>query len=179
MNNRKLIKSQHELSLINEFIAFISNETGVEYILLERPEPPDALLKSENGSIWVEIADIYRSDDEAHEELSHVTPGEENFIHRENPIVEPDKRIADRLFNVLMKKISKSSYRNITSQLGKGILILNERDPLFNDRTLNYIHDLMVDVQNDLDLESDYFKEIYLSFRSGLGISFLKLMCFE
>ena len=176
MSNRKDIKNQHESYVITEFVKHLTNTTGKEYRLISRPEPPDAILQCDDLMLWVEVADIFRNPDEAHEIYSLVTPDEDKYTHREHPIMEPDKRLACKLLDVLMKKVSKKSYEETTNLYRRGILILNENDPLFSASTLHEIEDLIKDAKTDLDIQSKYFNSVYLSYRNLRSLVFQKLL---
>ena len=109
-NARHEIQQHHENPILTLFAQHLSSLTGSTYELVEQPDPPDGVLRSQSAQrIWVEVADIYRSVDEAHEERSHVTPGEDRFVHREHPIVSPDERTADATISVIENKIAKDN----------------------------------------------------------------------
>jgi len=154
---RKEIKEGHETAVITAFVKCL------RFQIISRPNPPDAVLKSGDNLTWVEHADIYRSADEAHEEYSHVTPGETPFIHREHPILEPDQRTAQQVLVTLQDKLNKDSYAEAFNKYGKGILVLSERDPLFSESTLEEICNVVTDyVNHDPRGGRGFFKEVYL-----------------
>jgi hypothetical protein len=163
-NARREIQQRHEYVILTLFAQHLSSLTGSTYELVDQPDPPDGVLRSQSGqSIWVEVADIYRSVDEAHEERSHVTPGEDRFIHREHPIVSPDERTAVAAISVINNKIAKDSYQPISEKYGLGILIACERDPLFDENTLTEIRDRVCNEMNRLrSVSKGFLREVYL-----------------
>lgn len=163
-NARREIQQRHEYAILTLFAQHLSSLTGSTYELVEQPDPPDGVLRCQLGqSIWVEVADIYRNADEAHEERSHVTPGENRFVHTEHPIVSPDERTAIATINVINKKIAKESYQPISEKYGLGILVACERDPLFDENTLSEIRNR---VRNEMarlrSVSKGFLREIYL-----------------
>ena len=163
-NARHEIQQRHENAILTLFAQHLFSLTGSTYELVEQPDPPDGVLRSQSGQrIWVEVADIYRSVDEAHEERSHVTPGEDRFLHREHPIISPDERTAVAAISVITNKISKNNYQSISEKYGPGILIVCERDPLFDESTLTEIRDR---VRNEIDclrsVSKGFLRDVYL-----------------
>jgi len=181
-NARREVQQRHEYAILTLFAQHLSSLTGSTYELVEQPDPPDGVLLSQSRhSIWVEVADIYRSVDEAHEERSHVTPGENRFLHREHPIVSLDERTAAAAIGVIKNKIAKDTYRRISEKYGLGILIICERDPLFDENTLTEIRD---SVRNEKDrlgsISKGFLREVYLyqSPANGRSGAFHKLLEF-
>lgn len=180
MNKRKLVKEQHENSIIYSFMNYLNELSGAlgddkHFKLISRPEPPDAIISNGKILLWLELADIFRNPQEAHAQYSSITPGEEKFSMDGVLIIEPDQQIENALFQILQKKLNHGSYKKITEIYGKGILILNERDPLFSNNTYTKIKELVEDLKTDGYLDSDYFYSIYLSTKSIDGLIFTKL----
>jgi hypothetical protein len=160
---RKPIKSGHESAVIEHFICWLAENGSPTYEVVERPDPPDAILKATQSYIWLEITDCYRSPEEAREEYSRITPGETPFIHTEHPIREPDARTAHSVLLTIAKKFTKDTYGTALKEHGPGILICCERDPLFSDSTLSKTCDLITDHKDELSTMNDgTFREVYL-----------------
>lgn len=173
MRPREVIKNGHENAVIKQFVAWLNSSTGKNYKIIAKPEPPDALLEHDGGYKWVEHADIYRNAEEAREEYSSVTPGEQPYFHTEHPILSPDAKIASRVFSVIQQKFSKSSYAEMNDLYGPGILLLTERDPLFDESTLNGICELLGGVAYEGN--KDFFESVYLGIRSMGTLVFFRL----
>ncbi len=164
MNHRRRTQEAHEGAVIDTFIQWLGSRSFPPFEIIARPDPPDAILQAGSDLLWVEVADVYRSADEAHEERSAATPGETRFTHREHPIINPDDRMADALLRVVVNKLNRSTYRQVYEQYGPGVLICCERDPLFDSSTLEAIRDRF-DEQTCSELSTlngGVFKEIYL-----------------
>lgn len=163
MGDRQQIQRNHELVVMKRFVEQLGASEGVHYELVIRPDPPDGIFKSVDKTIWIEVADVYRSADEAHEERSRVTPGESCFVHREHFIDEPDERLAIAMLDIIENKISKESYRSVFREYGPGILICCERDPLFDEFTVRRIDSVFKEKIPVLEkADKGFFKEVYV-----------------
>jgi len=170
---REVIKNGHENAVIEQFVAWQNSSTGKNYKIVAKPEPPDALLEHDGDYKWVEHADIYRSAEEAREEYSLVTTGEQPYFHTEHPIVSPDARIAASVYAVLQHKLSKNSYAEVHRRHGPGVLVLSERDPLFDESTLNDIYEVLRGAE--YEGEKGFFEAVYLGVRSMGRLVFFRL----
>jgi hypothetical protein len=163
MNGRREIQVRHEDAVIAEYIRWIEANGGPAYTVAARPDPPDAILHTGDRHLWVEVADVYRSADEAHEERSRANPSEQLFVHREHPITDPDDRMAASLLRAVKSKMSSHSYREVFEQYGPGVLICCERDPLFDADTLESTLEALQHEREEIErLDRKYFNEIYL-----------------
>lgn len=173
MKPREKIKQAHEDAVIDQFLEWYNLKHGTKFEVFEKPDPPDALAQHDGKFVWIEHADIYRSSEEAREERAAVTPGENPYERKEHPIYDPDKRTAFAFAATLRKKLSKNSYDIWFEQYGPGILVLTERDPLFDESTWDCISDkLKVEIiQND----KGYFHTVYLGYRSMGGLAFIEI----
>jgi hypothetical protein len=174
MNTRKIIKNSHEYYVVNQFISWYNKRHRTRYTIVAKPDPPDAIVRSKRRTQWIEHCDIYRHGDEAREEYSAIIPGERFVSHSEHPIFEPDDRTASALLTSIASKISKTSYEDHVKKYGKGILIANERDPLFSSSTIHTIKKRILGAQ--IDIEASHFKSVYLGFRVKNGLQFIKLL---
>ncbi|MEO8327150.1 MAG: hypothetical protein ABI618_14950 [Nitrospirota bacterium] len=170
MPNRESNQRDHELAVMTLFMGWLGQHHGITYKLISRPDPPDGIFEtspvnssvSSEQTVWVEVADIYRSGDEAHEERSFANPSEQRFFHS-GPIYDPDAGTATALLQVLLKKLSNESYHSVFQTIGPGLLLCCERDPLFDGSTLQEIKTTLADnveVLNKADKE--FFKAVYL-----------------
>ena len=173
MKPRERIKQAHEDAVIDQFLGWYNSKHGTEFCVFEKPEPPDALAQHDDKFMWIEHADIYRSSEEAREERAAVTSGETPYERQEHPICEPDKRTAFAFITTLTKKLSKDSYDKWFEKYGPGILLLTERDLLFNDSTWDCITE-QLKVHNFRN-DKGYFETVYLGYRSMGGLAFIEV----
>lgn len=160
MNKSKEVKSQHELAVATDFANFLSNFEE-SYHVIATPDPPDAVLKSDNGNIWwIEITDIFRSEEEAREAYSYAIGGENVYVRPNEIIFEPDTKVSQATIKGIEKKLSKDNYLEIAKKYGKGTLVLYIDDPLFDQKTLSTI----LSQFHEVDLESEFFKSVYIDY---------------
>ncbi len=174
MKPREQIQRAHEDAVINSFLAWYNSKNTTNFIVIEKPDPPDAIAKDGDKLIWIEHADIYRSYEEAQEERSFVTPGEKPYIRKEHPIFSPDERTAIAFITTLHKKISKVSYEEWHIKYGQGFLILTERDPLFSQSTWDCINEHL-DSTSFIN-NTGFFKSVFLGYRCMNGLDFIEVV---
>ena len=170
MHNRKEIQDNHELAVLNEFINWLNSQSDEKFKIIERPDPPDAIIKGDGRIEWLEHTDAYRSPEEAQEERSLMTPCEKPFHRNEHSIISPDERISAVVVNNLHSKLQKDSYKTVYEKYGQGTLIVSERDPLFCSDTLDNIKSALSSYFFFGD--RGYFKQAYLFIRSNSGYFF-------
>jgi hypothetical protein len=171
---RKSIKRGHEDYVIAQFVAWYNQRHRGNFDIVEKPDPPDAIIRSGRRTRWIEHCDIYRNKEEAREEYSAIVPGEKYMPHSEHPLLNPDDRTAQSLWAAIQMKISKSSYEVFRNLYGKGILVTNERDPLFDNSTVTAIRRRLR--CDPICLNTSHFKSVYLGYRIANGLSFIKIL---
>ncbi len=117
------------------FAEWLSAHTGTEYSITDGPNPPDFFLQSTSHRTWLEVTDIYLSNEQA-EYLN--SPAIQTFSFCGSPD-EP----ALRLVNQLYRKLSKNSYRPIFETRGKGFLLLTCEDFGFDEVNLTRLHEFL------------------------------------
>lgn len=173
MRPREQIKRAHESAVIDQFVSWLNRSKGARFTVVDRPDPPDAIIVDGNKASWVEHADLYRDWEEAREELTFVTPGERHICHSENPIADPDLRTAAAFVQTMRDKLTKGSYKPIFEKYGRGYLVISERDPLFDRDTIQEI-----DCATEAALfreDKRYFKGVFLALRGNSGLVFGKV----
>jgi len=173
MRPRDRISDAHQNAVIDQFVEWLNLDKNTNFKVLERPDPPDAIIFNGKTTTWVEHCDLYRSSDEARSELSFVTPGEKHIPHSENPISDPDNRIAQQLVKRIKDKLTKSSYADSFCKYGRGYLVISERDPLFDNDSLKAID--MVIESSTFNEDKKYIKEVYLAVRGTDRLIFLRV----
>jgi hypothetical protein len=119
----------------DRFAARFSAHTGTQYSITNGPNPPDFLLQSSSGQTWLEVTDIYLSNEQA-EFLN--SPAKRTFSFCGSP-----DQPANRLINQLNRKLSKDSYRPIFEKRGKGLLVLTCEDFGFDEVNLARLHQFL------------------------------------
>ena len=159
------IKNVHESAVVNDFVVWMNRTQGTDWRVIDRPDPPDAVIADGDAYAWVEHTDLYRHWEEARSETSFATRGKEHIPHSENPICDPDRRTAMALMKTLQNKLSNNSYRSAYERYGQGYLVISERDALFDKDTEQEIDRLTDEVV--ISGDNGFFKKVYLAMRGA------------
>lgn len=76
MKKRRAVKEKHEQFLVDAFIAWWSSQMGEQFRVISRPQPPEAIVQSDQRTTWVEVTDAFYSGKWAQDLYSNATPGE-------------------------------------------------------------------------------------------------------
>jgi hypothetical protein len=140
------------------FAEWLSAHTGTEYSITGGPNPPDFLLQSTSHRTWLEVTDIYLSNEQA-EYLN--SPAIQTFSFWGSPD-EP----ALRLVNQLNRKLSKDSYRPIFEKRGKGFLLLTCEDFGFDEVNLARLHQFLESPPSYFPIDDQgFFSKAYFEYR--------------
>jgi hypothetical protein len=164
MNRRAPIKKKHERYLVNCYLEWLKVTTGVEFSIIEEPDPPEAIIASANQTTWVEVVDVFYSDDLAKDKYSYVTPGEKHQPMGTGPYVSMDEQFSNRFIQELRKKITKTTYVPFREKYGRGTLLIGIHHPWFNEETVCMMKEAYL--SEDWNDSLDCFYRIYYSFSS-------------
>lgn len=133
--SREEIKDQHERCVVDQFIHFWDEHHRERFYVVERPDPPEAIVESSQRQTWIEVATVYVSDEWARDLHSYANPDEKHVLMAPGPYASMDATFAKRFLRVLSDKLSKKSYRAVARMLGPGILLLDIKSPWFESDT--------------------------------------------
>jgi hypothetical protein len=166
MNKRRQVQEEHEIFLVDAFIAWWESQSGEKLRVVSRPHPmpPEAIVQSDQRSTWIEVTDAFHSEKWAQDLYSYAAPDETHKPMGPGPYVEMDAQIATRFATLLKKKYSKQSYAEPHKKYGPGILLVGMQSPWFNAQTC----DLMRAECNRTDWTTyrGYFSHVFISYRS-------------
>lgn len=174
---REATRNKLTRDILQQFVAWLNVQKSSNMRIIAHPEPPDALVQSSRGVFWIEHADVPRNGDQAHELFSQLTPGESRHKHTGLTINIYDT-LPDSAITTLHKKLHKRSYNSVYNQHGPGLLLLNEMDPLFDQRTLNSIFErVQAYLKHDPKGGRGYFSKVYLRYwvNEQLRYSYIQL----
>jgi hypothetical protein len=166
MNKRRQSQENHENFLVDEFIAWWAMQTGEQFRVISRPhpQPPEAIVQSDQRTTWIEVTDAFHSNEFAQDLYSYATDGEEHKPMGPGPYVDMDAQTAARFANLLKRKLSKQSYAESHKKYGSGILLVGIQSPWFNDHTYGMMR---AECENtDWSTDRGYFSRVFISFRS-------------
>jgi hypothetical protein len=170
MNRRAPIKKNHERYLVNCYLNWLKITTGVEFFIIEEPDPPEAIIASDNQVTWVEVVDIFYSNDFAKDKYSYATPGEKHQPMKAGPYVSMDQQFSNSFIRELRKKLVKSTYIPFREKYGPGVLLIGIHHPWFNEETVGMMKEAYLSEKWNDSLVC--FDKIYYSFSSMNKILF-------
>lgn len=123
MLNRRDLKIVHEEAVLHQFGVHLER-CGINLQILDRPEPPEALVEFDGKKTWIEITDAFL--DERHA-ISLTTGASDDVGHITDAgrlVVDPDETFSRVLYSVIEAKYDKPSMRRIVEGHGSGILLV-------------------------------------------------------
>lgn len=178
---RDAAKRAREEALLQEFIVWLKSNESTDYRIVDRPDPPDAIITSSLKTTWIEHADIVRSDEEAHELFSLLNPEEPRYFHK-GLAIDGHDGLPREAVRTLAKKLTKASYASICTAHGPGLLLLSEMDPLFDESTLREIvEDVREFLRQCPEVNRGYFERVYLRYwdNNRQQYTYIKLVSFD
>ncbi len=76
MNNRRHIQQAHERAVVKDFLKWLSAKHGTKYVVIDKPNPPEAVIRSVRRTRWIEVGDVFWTGKYARDVYSYATPGE-------------------------------------------------------------------------------------------------------
>ncbi len=164
-SSRRPIKSQHELFCINSFIQWHAHTFRSQYRLIDRPDPPDGIIRTGRSTCWIEVADAPWCSDWARDVYSCATP-EERYRPMASPISSgahssPDSTFSKSFVGILKEKLEKKTYEPVFKKFGTGYLILCILYPLFSDSTIKVMRS---EWKKSICDNQGYFRSVFFTF---------------
>jgi hypothetical protein len=161
--SRNDIKDKHERYIVDEFIRYWEDQNHEHFQVVERPDPPEAIVESLHRRTWIEVGTVYASDAWAQDLHSYTNPDEEHRPMPPGRHFKMDQTFAERFVNVLQDKLTKKSYAAAFTALGPGVLLLDTKTPWFGGDTW----DMMLNECRKVDWSAStgYFRQVFIAFR--------------
>jgi hypothetical protein len=160
MIRRHLVQKQHERAIVAAFLEYLNRRRRTNFVVIDEPDPPDAIIQSPRRICWIEVGSVYWNDEWARDLFSYATPREVHKPVESGPYYEMDSLFAERFVAVLRKKLANRCYTQWSHRYGPGYLVLPMLSPFFNKSTIHFMKDLWTSTANIKNL--DCFGEIYL-----------------
>ena len=128
MVSRRDLKSVHEDAVLRQFKAHIENNGG-RLDILERPEPPEAIVELDGNSTWIEVTDAFLDKDHAIGLTSYAADDVDHVPDDGRLVLEPDATFSAVLQNVISAKYDRASMQGISESKGPGILLVGVFTP--------------------------------------------------
>ena len=172
MNHRE-IQSAHEESVLDSFASFLRSQ-GQHLRVLERPDPPDAIVELDGTKSWIEITDAFQSSDWARSMTSHAADDRTHQPYQSRLICEPDQEACERVTEVILKKYDKSTMKGLLSSHGQGILLVGAYTPLTSPEEI--VEQAGNSIRAEIRGLNPIFRSIYLYRNAETGHSFTELL---
>lgn len=166
------IQPAHEESVLKSFGEYCRH-LGRNLKVIDRPDPPDAVVEIGNEKFWIEITDAFQSSDWAQSITSYAADDKAHKPYQSRVICEPDQEACEKVREVIIKKVKKKSLNGVATQLGKGILLVGCYTPLTTPQEI--IKLAKTSIIEDLSGEPDIFKSIFLYENTQNGHVFTQL----
>ena len=132
--NRQEVQKAHERFTTKLFLEWFNRQHRSQFIVVDEPDPPEAIIQSGRTTRWIEVTAVYWSDAFAQDLNSYAT---ENEVHKPIPdgilSVNSTQAFTGRFVAALAKKLSKESYVPFRDKYGPGYLIISIQYPFFNN----------------------------------------------
>lgn len=147
--------TEDERKTAERFAEFLANRGGVQCSLTRADDPPDFYLAIGAERTWLEVSDIYFSNQEA----KFINRPEEKVFNFAGAVDE----LAQRLICSLNRKLGNANYRPAMSKLGKGMLLLTCRHVAFSEVDLAQIQRELVSYAPSCD--QGFFSVAYFEYQ--------------
>jgi len=155
---RREVKEIHEKSVLEGF-KNLSESNGNVVEILDKPEPPDAVILINGKKTWIEITDAFINPEHARSLTSSVSEDKE-WIKSKPGLINVDG-FNETLKGVIKEKYDKNSIQQVCSERGSGILIVGCFSPLHYPIQEN-LEELMDIIKDIYSSNEQMFNEIYL-----------------
>lgn len=167
------IQPAHEESVLNSFSEYYRS-LGRNIKVVDRPDPPDAIVEIDNEICWIEITDAFQSSDWAQSITSYAADDKEHKPYQRRIICEPDEEACEKVREVIIKKVEKESLNKVAAKSGKGILLVGCYTPLTTPEEIIVLS--KTSLIAELSGMPDIFKLIYLYENTQNGHVFTQLL---
>lgn len=128
MVSRRDLKSAHEDSVLHGFGVHLGR-AGVNFLIVERPDPPDALVELSGERTWIEISDAFLDERHAIGLTTLASDDVEHISDSGRLIVSPDEIFSEVIHSIIATKCDKESMLKCSERHGKGILLVGIFSP--------------------------------------------------
>lgn len=153
---RNEIKSSHENAVLDSFIDYCKLEGDI-CIILDQPDPPDAIVKINNDLTWIEITDCILDKSYAEDITSYASDDKKHKSDAMKIKISPTETCNSELKTVILKKYTKNSIGDVYKEYGKGILLVGLYSPFVNFENLEDITKGLLEEINTQE-EQRFFK---------------------
>jgi hypothetical protein len=165
-NRRHAVKRDHERFQVELLLEELNRRHRSNFAVISEPDPPEAIIRSNRTTRWVEVVTVFLNDDFARDVNSFATAGETHYSISGTLIAEPDEQFSRKFVAVVCAKLEKKNYEEFRESHGPGYLLVSIQNPFFGDDTLAMTNEhWRASKLHDLGC----FRSIYLTYRIERG----------
>lgn len=128
MVSRRDLKSAHEDAVLRQFKAHLES-SGSRLEIIERPEPPEAIVELDGNCTWIEITDAFLDKEHAIGLTSSAAVDVDHVPDDGRLVLDPDATFSAALQRVINAKYDKATMQRISNAMGPGILLVGVFTP--------------------------------------------------
>ena len=168
MNHRD-IQPAHEKAVLDSFKDYLESQ-GIKLAVIDRPDPPDAIVSIDGAPSWIEITDAFQSADWAQSITSYAAEDKPHKPYTRKLILEPDLQSCEKVQEVILKKVTKNTMKALSKTKGLGILLVGAYTPLTSPQEI--IEQAGYSISAAIKKETPVFSSVYLYRNTEHGHAF-------
>lgn len=131
MTSHRDLNPAHESAVLDSFKNFLESQSKVLEVI-DRPDPPDAIVKIDGVDTWIEITDAHFSQETAISITSHAADDKVHIPSQSDLVVGPDSITNERVVSAIKAKLQKKTMQRIATSNKPGILLVGLYGPFFD-----------------------------------------------
>lgn len=131
MISRRDLKKVHEEAVLRHFASHLEKYDACLEVL-ERPDPPEAIVNLNGERTWIEITDAFLDIKHAIALTSGAADDVDHIPDDGRLVIDPDAIFSRVLHSVIGAKYDKASMCSIAADFGPGILLVGVFSPFTN-----------------------------------------------
>ena len=164
MTTRREINPLHEAAVVKAAVNAHNARFGCGFIIIDKPDPPDAILQDGERQLWLEHTDAFYPG--WARDLTTFAASDKSHVPMDGGLhANMDQSLAEVFCSVVRKKLDNPAYVPLVRDLGPGILVVGLESPWLSDETIEAISRAWL-AQGDTRL-NEVFSHVYLGFRQS------------
>ena len=155
---RRASKALHENSVLHSFKKMLAMQ-GHSFKIVDKPDPPDAIVELDGIKSWVEITDAMFNKEYAKSIRAPHNLGPNRDARGQEILEATDPTFEETVVNVVNKKYAKETIKNVYRKKGAGILLVGLFSPFVDLDVINNLSKLVCEIvkSNDPRFNCIYF----------------------
>jgi len=120
---RRDLKTLHEEAVLQHFKTHLEQQ-GIRLEILDRPDPPEAIVEMGGAKTWIEITDAFLDKKHAIGVTSGACNDVKHIRDDRRLVIEPNETFSRAIYSVIEAKYDKASMQAVAETEGRGILLV-------------------------------------------------------